>query len=119
MNDLPTSREVVNEPKTGTFQIRINPEYKAELERLYSDCGMTLTENFAGDYAHNACHTSYSVLRDDMTVNLDVTGGLPFLVNSDPKIVLNDRLADYLEEQHRIGKESADEKGWISEEEML
>ena len=41
----------------------------------YNRCGMTLTENFAGDYAHNACHTSYSVLRDDMTVNLDVTGG--------------------------------------------
>jgi antitoxin component of RelBE/YafQ-DinJ toxin-antitoxin module len=102
MNDLPTSREVVNEPKTGTFQIRINPEYKAELERLYSDCGMTLTE---------AVNVFFQM-------SLRV-GGLPFLVNSDPKIVLNDRLADYLEEQHRIGKESADEKGWISEEEML
>jgi addiction module RelB/DinJ family antitoxin len=97
-----SSTDVLNEPKTGTFQIRINPEYKAELERLYSECGMTLTE---------AVNVFFQLsLR---------TGGLPFLVNSDPKIVLNDRLVDYLEKQHRIGKESAKEKGWISEDEML
>ena len=41
----------------------------------YNRCGMTLTEEFAGSNAHNACHTEKSVLRDDMTVELDVSGG--------------------------------------------
>ena len=93
---------VLNDPKTGTFQMRINPEYKAELEKLFSECGMTLTE---------AVNVFFQMsLR---------AGGLPFIVNTDPRIVLNDRLVDYLEEQHRIGKESAESKGWITEEEML
>ncbi len=93
---------VLNDPKTGTFQMRINPEYKVELEKLFSECGMTLTE---------AVNVFFQMsLR---------AGGLPFIVNTDPRIVLNDRLVDYLEEQHRIGKESAESKGWITEEEML
>ena len=41
----------------------------------YNRCGMTLTEKYAGDNAHNACHTAKAVLREDMTVTLDVTGG--------------------------------------------
>lgn len=41
----------------------------------YNRCGITLTENLAGSNAHNACHTGKSVLRDDITVSLDVTGG--------------------------------------------
>ena len=35
---------ILNEPKTGTFRLRINPEYKAEVEKLFSECGMTLSE---------------------------------------------------------------------------
>lgn len=41
----------------------------------YNRCGMTLTEKHAGANAHNACHTGEAVLREDMTVNRDVTGG--------------------------------------------
>ena len=36
---------------------------------------MTLTENFAGINAHNACHTQNAVLRQDVTVQKDVSGG--------------------------------------------
>ena len=41
----------------------------------YNRCGMTLTEKNAGENAHNACHTGKSVLREDMNISLDVTGG--------------------------------------------
>ena len=41
----------------------------------YNRCGTTITENLAGKNAHNACHTGYSVLRDDMTVHKEVQGG--------------------------------------------
>ena len=35
---------VATAPKTGTFQMRINPEIKKEVERIYENCGMTLTD---------------------------------------------------------------------------
>ena len=41
----------------------------------YNRCGITLTEDLAGENAHNACHTQKAVLRQDMTVQRDVSGG--------------------------------------------
>lgn len=42
---------------------------------FYNRCGVTLTENLAGSKAHNACHTGSSILREDVTSSLDVSGG--------------------------------------------
>lgn len=41
----------------------------------YNRCGMSLTSEFAGERAHNACHTGNAVLREDISVSLDVSGG--------------------------------------------
>ena len=41
----------------------------------YNRCGVTLTEATAGDNAHNACHTMGGVLRSDITVTMDISGG--------------------------------------------
>lgn len=41
----------------------------------YNRCGMTLTEEYAGEMAHNACHTTKTVLRNDVAASLDVSGG--------------------------------------------
>ncbi len=90
-----------NEPKTGTFQMRINPEYKRQLEELFARCGMTLSD------ATNV------FFRMSLAV-----GGLPFNVNSDPRVILSDRSAAYLERKFRKGLESADKEGWISEDAM-
>ena len=35
---------ITEAPKTGTFQMRINPEIKQQVESLYAKCGMTLTD---------------------------------------------------------------------------
>ena len=35
---------VVNAPKTATFQMRINPEIKNEAERVFSRCGLSFTD---------------------------------------------------------------------------
>jgi len=91
---------VVNEPKTGTFQMRVNPEYKEELERVYADCGMTLTQ----------------AVNIFFQMSLKV-GGLPFIVNCDPNIILNDDIVKYLMEQHKIGMESSKDGSWTSLEE--
>ena len=39
-----TDLNVTTAPKTATFQMRINPEIKAELERIYARSGLTMTE---------------------------------------------------------------------------
>ena len=41
----------------------------------YNRCGITLTEEYAGENAHNACHIGKAVLKEDASVGLDVTGG--------------------------------------------
>ncbi len=41
----------------------------------YNRCGVTLTEEFAGSYAHSACHIQKVPMREDATVSLDVSGG--------------------------------------------
>lgn len=92
---------VSNEPKTGTFQMRINPEYKRQLEELFARCGMTLSE---------ATNVFFQM---SLTI-----GGLPFNVNSDPRVILSDKSVAYLEEEFRKGLESADKEGWISEDAM-
>ena len=96
------SMEIVsNEPKTATFQMRINPEYKRQLEETFAKCGMTLSE---------ATNVFFQ-----MALNI---GGLPFNVNYDPKVILSDRSAALLESEFRKGLESAEKEGWISEEKM-
>lgn len=41
----------------------------------YNRCGMTLSREYAGDMAHNACHTGKALLREDSSVSIDVSGG--------------------------------------------
>ena len=62
---------ITEAPKTGTFQMRINPEIKQQVESLYAKCGMTLTD------AVNAFFQQ----------SLNV-GGLPFLMNQNSKEVI-------------------------------
>lgn len=90
---------IVNEPKSGTFQMRINPDYKRQLEELFASCGLTLSE---------ATNIFFQ-----MSLN---TGGLPFNVNTDRRIILSDRSINYLEREFKKGVESGETEGWISEE---
>ncbi len=41
----------------------------------YNRCGMTLSSEYAGEMAHNACHTGKALLREDSSVSIDVSGG--------------------------------------------
>ena len=41
-----TTLNVTTAPKTATFQMRINPEVKAEVERICARSGLTLTDAF-------------------------------------------------------------------------
>ncbi len=41
----------------------------------YNRCGMTLTSEYAGEMAHNACHTGRALVKEDTSVSMDVNGG--------------------------------------------
>ena len=41
----------------------------------YNRCGIALSENYAGDNAHSACHTVAAKLQEDESILIDVTGG--------------------------------------------
>ncbi|MBQ1437660.1 MAG: type II toxin-antitoxin system RelB/DinJ family antitoxin [Ruminococcus sp.] len=94
---------IIDAPKTGTFQMRINPEIKKQLENLYAKCGMTLTD------AVNAFFQQ----------SLNV-GGLPFLMNQNSKETLRQQAIELLLSEIAIGEKSvSSEADWISEEDML
>ena len=66
-----TTLTVATAPKTSTFQMRINPEIKAQVEGIYAQCGMTLTD------AINAFI--------QQSINVE---GMPFLVTANSKQAL-------------------------------
>ena len=98
-----TQFNVVNAPKTATFQMRINPEVKAEAERVFSRCGLTFT-----DAVNIFIQQSLNV------------GGMPFIVSSDSKEALRNQAIAVLRSEIQKGRDSVhSEDDWVSEEEML
>ena len=94
---------VTNAPKTATFQMRINPEVKKEVESIYANCGMTLTDAF------NAFL--------QQTINV---GGMPFIVNQNSAEVLKQQAIALLMAELKAGEDSVkSDADWISEEAML
>ena len=98
-----TQINVINAPKTSTFQMRINPEVKAKAEQIFSQCGLSLTD------AINV------FLQQSLNV-----GGMPFIVSSDSKEALKNQAIAILMAEIQKGRDSVhSESDWVSEEEML
>ena len=93
---------VATAPKNSTFQMRINPDIKEQVERIYANCGMTLTD---------AINT---FLQQSINV-----GGLPFLVTQNSKEALRQQAIVMLMQELKKGEDSAkSEADWISEEDV-
>ena len=94
---------ILDAPKTTTFQMRINPDAKSQLERLYANCGMSMTD------AVN--------LFFQQSINV---GGLPFMVTQNSKEALRNEAIAQLMAEIQAGRDSVkSENDWITEEEML
>jgi len=94
---------VMNAPKTSTFQMRINPEIKNQAEQLFQNCGMTLTD------AINV------FIQQSMNA-----GGMPFIVTQNSREALKDQAMARLMSEIQKGRDSVrSESDWVSEEEML
>lgn len=65
--------------RSATFLISDNPYFEARqgiLKAFYFfRCGMELTEEYAGEWAHKACHLAESIVFDNQECKLDGTGG--------------------------------------------
>ena len=93
------TKNTISAPKTATFQMRINPEIKHKVEEIYAQQGLTLTD----------------------AVNLFIQQsirqeGLPFLPSPDNQLYLKEKAYQRLTSEVQQGWDSAEQDGWISEE---
>ena len=94
---------VATAPKTGTFQMRINPQIKERVENIYAASGMTLTD------AIN--------IFIQQSINVE---GLPFIVSKNSKDALRQQAIAQMMLELKKGEDSIKtEADWISEEEVL
>lgn len=87
---------VITAPKTSAFQIRINPDIRDELEKLYASQGLTLSD------AINAFF--------QQSLN---TGGIPFLVSAENEEMLRTKAYRKLIREIEKGASS----GYVGEDE--
>ncbi|SFU73809.1 glycoside hydrolase family 9 protein [Butyrivibrio sp. INlla21] len=57
-------------------------------------CGIALSEEYAGENAHSACHTALAHLQENMQTELDVTGGWHMNEMADRDAVLGCKIAE-------------------------
>ena len=94
--DIPN---VAAAPKTTTFQMRINPDVKQQVEDIYARQGLTFT-----DAVNIFIQQSLNI------------GGLPFLVSPENEAYMKDKAMRRLMAEIQRGWDSAEKDGWVSEE---
>lgn len=87
-------------PKTGSFQMRINPEIKNQAESIFATYGLSLTD------AVN--------IFIQQSLNMK---GLPFLLSPENAEYMKTKAAARLMAEIQRGWDSAEAEGWVSEEE--
>lgn len=90
---------VANAPKTATFQMRINPEIKQQVEEIYARQGLSFTD------AVN--------IFIQQSLNME---GLPFLASPENEEYMKAKAMRRLMAEVQKGWDSAERDGWMSEE---
>lgn len=90
---------VISAPKTATFQMRINPDVKQQVEEIYAQQGLTLTD------AVN--------IFIQQSLNM---GGLPFLASPENEAYMKGKAMRRFMAEIQQGWDSAERDGWVSEE---
>lgn len=89
-------------PKTTTFQMRMNPEIKQRAEQLYASYGLNLTD------AINI------FIQQSLKME-----GLPFLLSPENEEYMKNKALKRLMAELDASWKSAEQDGWISEEEAM
>ena len=92
---------VVNAPKTATFQMRINPEVKRRVEAVYASQGLSFTD------AVNI------FIQQSLNDN-----GLPFLVSPENAEFMKAKAMRRFLEEVQKGLDSAEKDGWLTLEDV-
>lgn len=100
MINMDKALNVINAPKTSTFQMRINPEVKRQVENVYARQGLTLTD------AVNI------FIQQSLNEN-----GLPFLASDENAEFMRAKAMRRLLDEAQKGEESGEREGWLSLEE--
>ena len=95
------SPNVVNAPKTATFQMRINPDVKRRVEAVYASQGLTFTD------AINI------FIQQSINEN-----GLPFLASPENAAFMKAKAMRRLTEEVQKGLDSAEQEGWLTLEDV-
>lgn len=90
---------VTTAPKTTTFQMRINPDVKQQVEEIYARQGLTFTD------AVN--------IFIQQSLNME---GLPFLASPENEAYMKSKAMRRLLDEVQKGWDSAERDGWVSEE---
>lgn len=90
---------VTTAPKTTTFQMRINPDVKQQVEEIYARQGLTFTD------AVN--------IFIQQSLNME---GLPFLASPENEAYMKSKAMRRLLDEVQKGWDSAERNGWVSEE---
>jgi addiction module antitoxin, RelB/DinJ family len=98
---MDTTFNVVNAPKTATFQMRINPEVKRQVEAVYASHGLSFTD------AINI------FIQQSLNDN-----GLPFLVSPENAEFMKAKAMRRLLEEAQKGWDSAEKDGWLTLEDV-
>ena len=91
---------VISAPKTATFQMRINPDVKQEIEKIYASYGLSMTD------AVNV------FLQQSLNMK-----GLPFLASPENEAYIRAKAMAQMAEEIEKGWNSAKSEGWVSEDE--
>lgn len=87
--------------KTATFQVRINPEYKSELEQICDKNGYSLTD---------AVNMLFAQMK--------IAGGLPFMLSAENSAYMQKKAEERFFAEMKKGFDSGEREGWISEEDV-
>jgi DNA-damage-inducible protein J len=99
--NMDSTFNVVNAPKTATFQMRINPEVKRRVEAVYASLGLSFTD------AVNI------FIQQSLNDN-----GLPFLVSPENAEFMKAKAMRRLLEEVQKGLDSAEKDGWLTLEDV-
>jgi DNA-damage-inducible protein J len=99
--NMDSTFNVVNAPKTATFQMRINPEVKRRVEAVYASQGLSFTD------AVNI------FIQQSLNDN-----GLPFLVSPENAEFMKAKAMRRLLEEVQKGLDSAEKDGWLTLEDV-
>ena len=67
---------------------------EASKQFYYNRCGLALSENYAGENAHSACHTAVARLQENTDTTLDVTGGWHMDEHADRDTAVGSKIAE-------------------------